>query len=191
MELATLPFPLQTDRLILRRFTAEDATARFSYRQRVDVSKYLYMPPWTLEETTLKTKDASAEPFAADNDHLVLAVERQSTPGVIGEVNFRLDNVAASQAETGYIFHPEMQGSGYASEAMRALLQVGFAHIGFHRIFARLDEENLGSVKMSQRLGMRQEARLVENDVRDGVLGTELIFAMLRSEWEGAQLDAT
>lgn len=187
MDLAALHLPITTERLILRRFTPEDASDRWDYRGRADVSKYLYMSPWTQEEAERNTKEAATSPFNADGDQLVLAVERRDQPGVIGEVSFRLTNVAAEQAETGYILHPDAQGRGYASEAMRAMLHLGFATIGFHRIYARLDEENVGSVSMCQRLGMRQEARLIENDIRDGVLGTELIYAILRPEWADAR----
>ena len=53
-----------------------------------------------------------------------------------------------------------------------------------HRIIARIDERNEPSVRMVRRLGMRLEARLVENEWFKGVWTTELDFAMLAAEWQ-------
>jgi RimJ/RimL family protein N-acetyltransferase len=65
------------------------------------------------------------------------------------------------------------------------LLSLAFDTYGFHRAFASIDAENLASVRVAQRIGMRLEATLVENAVRpaDGAWGTELIYAMLASEY--------
>ncbi|MNL74735.1 ribosomal-protein-S5-alanine N-acetyltransferase [compost metagenome] len=52
-----------------------------------------------------------------------------------------------------------------------------------HRIFARLDTANAGSVALVERLGFRREAHLIENDRFDGAWGDEFIYAMLRREW--------
>ncbi|QSB04628.1 GNAT family N-acetyltransferase [Natronoglycomyces albus] len=178
------PFPYSTERLILRRFGPPDADDVFSYRQLPEVAKYLYLiQPWTRETTAQDLSIQAKATFAADNDDLQLAVTRPEDPRVIGEVRLRIESIAAGQVEIGYIFHPEFQGRGYATEAATALLRLAFDTYGFHRAYARLDEENRGSVALCRRLGMRQEARLVENDIRDGVRGTELIFGMLASEW--------
>jgi RimJ/RimL family protein N-acetyltransferase len=96
----------------------------------------------------------------------------------------------ARQAEVGYIFHPDYSGHGYATEAARAMLSAGFTEFGFHRIFARLDAENTASANVCRRLGMRQEAHLIENDFFAERWTSELVFAILRREWEAARLSA-
>jgi RimJ/RimL family protein N-acetyltransferase len=52
-----------------------------------------------------------------------------------------------------------------------------------HRIVARLDERNEASARVARRLGMRQEARLVDTEMFKGEWSTELDFAMLAAEW--------
>ena len=69
------------------------------------------------------------------------------------------------------------------------LLELGFDGIGLHRIMARLDERNDSSARLCQRLGMRQEARLVENEWFKGEWTNELDFAILDHEWRA--LDAS
>ena len=70
------------------------------------------------------------------------------------------------------------------AEALGALLRLGFEGLGLHRIIARIDERNEPSIRMVRRLGMRLEARLVENEWFKGEWTTELDFAMLAGEWQ-------
>ncbi|WP_306770606.1 GNAT family N-acetyltransferase [Pantoea sp. 18069] len=83
------------------------------------------------------------------------------------------------QAEVGYIFHPDFACKGYATEAVGAMLGLGFEALDCHRIFARLDALNAGSVGVVERLRMRREAHLIQNDRFEGVWGDEYIYAML------------
>ncbi len=102
---------------------------------------------------------------------------------LIGEVLLKLASSAALQGEIGYIFNPVYAGKGYAAEAVRSVLERGFTDVGFHRIFARLDAANRGSIGVVERLGMRKEAHLRQNDRFDGQWGDELIYALLKQEW--------
>ncbi|HEX6682905.1 MAG TPA: GNAT family protein [Candidatus Limnocylindrales bacterium] len=63
------------------------------------------------------------------------------------------------------------------------MLRLGFEELGLHRIIARIDERNEASARVLRRLGMRQEARLVENEWFKGEWSTEIDFAVLHSEW--------
>ncbi len=63
------------------------------------------------------------------------------------------------------------------------MITLGFRTLGYHRIFARLDALNHGSIGVAERLGMRKEAHLIENDRFDGVWGDEFIYAVLNREW--------
>ncbi len=91
--------------------------------------------------------------------------------------------------EIGYILNPEHGGRGYATEAARALLSLGFDGLGLHRIIARVDARNAASIAVLRRLGMRQEAHLVQNEWSSKAGGEwtdEIDFAMLAEEWESA-----
>ncbi|MEX2954092.1 GNAT family N-acetyltransferase [Serratia fonticola] len=81
------------------------------------------------------------------------------------------------------ILNPVYAAKGYAAEAVRSVLERGFTEAGFHRIFARLDATNRGSIGVVERLDMRQETHLRQNDHFDGQWGDELILAVLKHEW--------
>lgn len=64
------------------------------------------------------------------------------------------------------------------------MLERGFSEVGCHRIFARLDAANRGSIGVVERLGMRKEAHLRQNDRFNGEWGDEFIYALLNEEWQ-------
>lgn len=178
--MAPLALPVTTERLILRLFTADDVDDMYAYQSLESVARYLYRPPRT-REGCAEVVDRIATPagWSADGDDLVLAVCRAEEPGVIGDVVLKLASAHARQAEIGWTLNPAYEGRGYATEAARALAAAAFDVLGAHRVFARLDVENTGSAKVCERLGMRREAHLVENDLDGERWGSEYIYAAL------------
>ncbi|WP_295811996.1 GNAT family protein [uncultured Nitratireductor sp.] len=179
--------PILTDRLSLRLFEASDFEAYAAYHSRAEVYRFLYTPVPSGRVLEDQFSAVLSAPFNEDGDTLRLAVTRLEEPAVIGEALLKIANKAALQAEMGYIFNPDYAGKGYATEAVQAVLRLGFQTYGFHRIFARLDPLNAGSVGVVERLKMRREAHLLQNDRFDGNWGDEFIYAMLASEFEARQ----
>jgi RimJ/RimL family protein N-acetyltransferase len=110
---------------------------------------------------------------------------------VIGDVVLMWRSREHATGEIGYVFHPDYGGQGFASEAVGALLDVAFGTYHFHRVTARIDARNLASLRLAERVGMRQEAHLVENEWFKGAWGDEIDFAMLRREWLSKRRPAT
>ncbi|KAA3508976.1 GNAT family N-acetyltransferase [Agrobacterium rosae] len=184
MQFQRPDLPLSTDRLILREFIRGDFRDYASYHSLQEVYRYLYAAPPMgddLQEQFAKILDA---PFEHDSDTYRLAIERKDDKALIGEVLLKLASVDAQQGEVGYIFNPAFAGNGYATEAVAAMINIGFSSFGFHRIFARLDAANAGSVGVVERLGLRREAHLIQNDRFRDVWGDEYIYAVLAAEWK-------
>jgi len=174
---------IETARLLLRKFVAADFPNYAAYHSRPDVYRYLYAAPLEGVEMERKLLQATEAPFEHNGDTCRFAVVRQSDQVLLGDVVLKLADKAARQAEVGYVFNPEYAGEGYATEAVGALIDLGFRQFEFHRIFARLDVENTASVKVMERLKLRREAHLIENDRFNGVWGSEYIYAVLAQEW--------
>lgn len=178
-----ITLPIITERLRLRLFTENDFAAYALYHRRADVYRYLYAPVPSEEKIKQNLDEAIHGRLNNKDDILFCAVTLRDTNELIGEALLKLANPDALQAEIGYIFNPAYSGKGYATEAIGALLERGFTEGGFHRIFARLDADNKGSVGIVKRLGLRQEAHFRQNDCYDGRFGDELVYAMLKEEF--------
>ena len=79
--------------------------------------------------------------------------------------------------------HPEHHGRGYGKEGALLLLRLGFEELRLHRIVGRCDARNAASARLMERLGMRREAHLLENEFVKGEWADELDYAMLEREW--------
>ena len=177
-------FPIETERLRLRPFTRGDVDAVFAYRQRADVARYLFDTPMTHESVTeVVQMRVGQEQFKSEGDKIFLAVELKDVHQLIGEVSLILRDEGSRQAEIGYIFHPDFHGHGYATEAARMLLEMGFAGAGMHRIYARCDSRNEPSWKVMERLGMRREAHFREHAFFKGTWDEEFVYALIEDEW--------
>jgi RimJ/RimL family protein N-acetyltransferase len=114
------------------------------------------------------------------------AVERLDGGGLIGSVSLMVGD--HRQGEIGFTFHPEHQGHGYATEAARAVLRIAFEDYRLHRVCGRLEPRNVASARVLEKLGMRREAVLVENEWVKGEWQSEAIYALLDREWEAMAL---
>jgi RimJ/RimL family protein N-acetyltransferase len=102
---------------------------------------------------------------------------------LVGDVVLHLLSQEHSTAEIGFIVHPDHQGHGYATEAARPLLKLAFEDVQLHRVIGRVEPRNVASTRVLEKLGMRQEAHLIENEFVKGEWQSELVYAMLDREW--------
>jgi RimJ/RimL family protein N-acetyltransferase len=162
----------------------DDLTA---IRSRPDVVRYLYQETQTREEiAAMLPRRAQMDTLRQEGDGMVLAVELRETGTVIGDVSLRWVSEAHRQGDIGFVFHPAYHGKGYAFEAAREMLRLGFERVRFRRIEGRCDARNGASARLMERLGMRREAHFVENEWFKGEWGSELVYAILAREWRAA-----
>jgi len=176
--------PIETERLILRPLRMSDEGDLFAYQSNPEVVRYLYWPARTREQVRDALIEALKQTqFEAEGDGLVLAVERKVDSRVIGQMSLIYRSLANKQGEFGYAFNPDCSGVGYATEASIAMLDFGFREIGFHRIYADTDARNQNSIRLLERLAMRREALLIENEMFKGEWSNAVIYAILDREW--------
>jgi RimJ/RimL family protein N-acetyltransferase len=118
------------------------------------------------------------------DDHWAnLAVCRRDSGTFLGEVGLALHDEVHRRAEVGYVFTPHAAGSGYATEATAAMVEIAFTVLGAHRVEARMDARNARSARVAERLGMRKEAHLRENEWVKGEWTDEVVYGLLAPEW--------
>ena len=85
------------------------------------------------------------------------------------------------------MLHPDHQGHGYATEAAEASVELAFGTYRLHRVYGCVEPRNTGSARVLERLGMRKEAHLIENEWGKGEWQSEAIYAILAREWRAAR----
>jgi RimJ/RimL family protein N-acetyltransferase len=176
--------PIDTERLSLRYFEKTDLEAVMAYHALPEVQRYLDWKARDKVECKAALDGMCAQRrLNRPGDTLTLAVERQADGLLIGQVSLRWTDATAAQSEVRFVFNPLYRRQGYASEAVRAVFDLGFDHYGFHRIFARCGAKNQPSARLMKGLGMRLEAHYREHALFQGEWDEELHFAVLDREW--------
>ena len=128
------------------------------------------------------------------------AVEDRVTQVFMGWVSLRADIAASGQTKTsvatlGYRFHQHYWGQGFATEAMRALLDRGFQETTVQLVQATTYEKNVGSIRVMEKLGMTfsnkfrySEDELQNSDttyLEDTVVwdGYDVRYTLTRENW--------
>ena len=185
---AALQRPVCTERLILRAARAEDAAATFAYRRLEPVGRWLTEIPADLESY----RASFTEPARLSS---TVVVELDGV--IIGDFMLRIEDAWAQaevadqarnvQAELGWVLVPACTGRGYATEAVRGLLDVCFEELGLRRVVANCFADNESSARLMERVGMRCETHALRESLhRSGKWLDTLTYAILAEEWRRA-----
>jgi RimJ/RimL family protein N-acetyltransferase len=180
-----LTHPLRTERLTLRPATAADADVTWTYRRLETVGEWLTEVPTDLE--------AYRASFA-DPGRLAATVIVEHDGAVVGDFMLRVEDAwaqaevtdlaKATQAELGWVLDPRHTGHGYATEAVRALLDHCFDELRVRRVVASCFLANTASARLMERVGMRREGHAVAESLhRSGRWLDTVTYAVLATEW--------
>lgn len=174
---------LETERLLLREFQPEDWRAVYTYQND---PRYLEFYAW--EHRSEQDVKAFVQ-MHLDNQRetprrkFQLAIVLTDGNKLIGNVGIRKRETTAHFAELGYELDPRYWGSGYATEAAHRMLEFAFGTLHLHRVMAYVIANNLNSVRVLEKLGMRQEGHLRESESFKRRYWDMLIYGILEDEW--------
>jgi RimJ/RimL family protein N-acetyltransferase len=177
----------ETERMLLRTYGLDDLAATHDLNSREEVTRYLPYGTRDLDASRRALGRYQTTELSADGDGLTLAGFDRASGRLVGEFFLFLRSREHRTGEIGYVVHPDLWGRGFAVEGSRHLLEIAFGPLDLRRVVARLDARNEASGRVLARLGMRHEARLVQNELFKGEWTDEDQYALLRSEWSGSQ----
>ncbi|HVF96478.1 MAG TPA: GNAT family protein [Flavisolibacter sp.] len=173
------PFPvLETDRLILRQVTINDAAPLFFLRSSEEVMKYIDRP----KAATLQ--DAvdliyRLEDVRQKNDGINWGITLKGKDEVIGTIALFHLQKENYRGEIGYLLHPLHQGKGIMKEAIKKVLDYGFSVIQLHSVEATTNVNNEISQKLLESVGFLREAYFRENYFYNGQFMDSAIYCLL------------
>jgi len=180
---------LETDRLILRRFTAADADALVELDGDPDVMHFITGGRTTSRaEIVEEVLPAFLEYYGRSDGYGFWAAIEKGSGDFIGWFHFRPPREGGSpdEPELGYRLRKATWGKGYATEGSRALIQKGFDELGVRRVFAQTMVVNLASRRVMEKAGLKL-ARTFHQPWPDPIPGDEhgdVEYALTRERWE-------
>jgi len=179
-----IPFPIQTERLVVRRFQTLDAKDLADLMSSPATLRYLAWAPMTLEDAEEWIASQSTIRFPHSSKDCSFAIEGVHAARVIGFVTIWFLHDEFDLAQFGIIIHPAWQRQGYASEAVRGLPAYAFTGLHVRRVVAECDARNLPARRLLLKAGLRQESEAIQDRFLKGEWVNTVGFALLRQEYE-------
>ncbi|MCM3724272.1 GNAT family N-acetyltransferase [Neobacillus cucumis] len=147
---------LETERLILRKVTLDDAEDIFSYGANEEVTKYV---TWNTHKTLSDTKEFIDIILNRYKNSQVApwGIEYKDNGKLIGTIDFVWWEPNHKIAEIGYVISQDYWGNGLTTEAAKEVIKFGFEKMNLVRIQARCFVENIGSARVMEKTGMSFE----------------------------------
>lgn len=172
---------LETERLLLRPFTAADAEDLYEYARDPRVGPAAGWPPHKSME---ESRGIITTVFTAPN---TFAIEDKLSGKVIGSAGFvgrHYDRLPVPDDEIGYALSPAFWGRGLMPEAVRELLRYGFEELGFQAIWCGHYDFNDKSRRVVEKCGFVYR---FTDKVWVELMGEERIelhYALTKEEWK-------
>jgi [ribosomal protein S5]-alanine N-acetyltransferase len=143
---------LESQRLIFREFTLDDAALLFELNKDDEVRRYVHEPAPTLDSTRTALKEIILPQYKLYN-HGRWALHLKSTNEFIGWCGLKFI-AEQNEIDLGYRFMKKYWGNGYATESARSAVKYGFEQLLMKKIVARAHVENIASLKVIEKCGL-------------------------------------
>ncbi|MDR2977641.1 MAG: GNAT family N-acetyltransferase [Streptococcaceae bacterium] len=178
---------VETDRLLLRQRTLEDAADMYKYACLEEVCYPAGFPPvQSVDEEIHYLNGVYKERLIEQNLPSGYGITLKGKNKVIGSVDFNKRH-ADDILEMGYVLHPKYWGKGIVPEAGRALIEIAFTQLNLCKIVISCYDYNLQSQAVAQKLGfIKEDERRGIKDIM-GKPCSDLKYGLLKAEWEAAK----
>jgi RimJ/RimL family protein N-acetyltransferase len=174
---------LETKRLILRRFTPNDAEDMYrNWASDPEVTRFLTWPCHSSPEATRVLLEDWAAKYA-DGGYFNWGIELKEIHQLIGSIAVGNLNEDIGSVEIGYCLSQKYWGQGLMPEALKEVIRFLFADAGVNRISAYHDVNNPKSGRVMEKSGMKYEGTLRQAGKNNQGICDLVVRAALRSEW--------
>lgn len=183
----TSPYPIHTDRLVLRIMRTSDAPVLAAYRNDPAIAEHqLWDLPYTVEHAQELLADQDALDDLRRGGWTQVAVELGGPMGgsMVGDVVAHLHETGGV-AEIGYTLAADHHGHGYATEAAGALVADLVERVGVGRVYAELDPVNVASQRVLERVGLVFESFTEKSFLWRGEWTDNMSYAATADQWRG------
>jgi RimJ/RimL family protein N-acetyltransferase len=179
---------LETDRMLLRRFTEADAGALAALYGDPRVMRFITLQPPSLAEVEARILPEYLREYRelAEGLGSFAAIEKR-TGRMAGRFSLRPANSygLTGGTELGYRLYPAFWGHGLATEGARALIESAFERLHLDRVVATTMADNVGSWRVMENCGMRLVRTFYYPDAQlmPGGEHGDVVYELTRSEW--------
>lgn len=151
---------LSTERLTLRLIELSDSDSIHTLHSLPETDKFNTLGiPKNIQETKSIIEAWIKENNKSESKNLTFAIEQSISKKFIGLIALKIGNEKFKNGEVWYKLHSDYWGKGFGTESLNSILNFGFEKIKLHRIEAGCAIDNIGSIKVLEKVGMTREGR--------------------------------
>ncbi len=178
-------FPrLETKRLVLRQMTMDDLDFYFKHFSIKEIEEGSgYPAPKDLGAAREEVQRFIVDLFENGLGYR-WGIAKRGEDDLIGTCGYYLWNREARKAVIGYDLEPDYWGQGIMTEALAEIIRFGFKDMNLNRVQVSTAPWNERSMRLIQRLGFKREGILRDNFIFKGRFQDDVMFSLLRREWD-------
>ena len=142
---------IETERLILRDASVDDAEDMFEYAKLEEVTKYLSWKPHISVKDSEKILDLLSKEAKEKDSYVLKSIVLKENDKMIGTIDARIFGDGLKDAEFGYCLNPKYWNKGYMSEALKAFIQALHKEHSVENVFGSFERENISSKRVMQK----------------------------------------
>jgi ribosomal-protein-alanine N-acetyltransferase len=176
-----------TERLVIRDHVLDDLTELHELLSDEKSMKYLpEIKTKNLNESRENLVNSVTEAGAKERKLFFFSIEKKMTKEYIGEIGYTVtqETPFGKIAGMGYFIKEKYWGKGYATEALKRVMEYAFEDGGVYRISTGCVKENKGSERVMIKCGMIKEAEYKEFQLHENTLKDRVEYRLLKHEWK-------
>lgn len=166
-------------RIYLRPIGIDDANEIFKYRSDSDANKYQGWIPKTIDDAQEFIGKISPTINIPGTWFQFVILLKESNK-VIGDIGIHFSDNENNQVEIGFTLDKSFQRKGYATEALKQVIDLLFNDLKKTKIIASIDPRNKKSIGLVDRTGFKKEALFEKSLLINGELSDDLVYALKR-----------
>ena len=174
---------INTERLLLRSLRENDVEAIYNYRSDSIANQYQGWIPKTINDVNDFIKNRVSPVIDIVDTWYQFVIIKKDQNNLIGDIGVHFLDADKKQVELGCTLDKDYQGKGYATEALREIINYLFQDLEKRRIVTSIDPRNIKSIGLVERLCFKKEAHFRESLLINGEWVDDLVYAILKDEW--------
>ena len=174
---------IETERLLLREIDLLDVQDINEYASDIEVTKFTVWGPNSIEETKMFIREVLKNQNIESRTDYDFGIVLKETNKLIGTGSIIIDDLNNKKSSMGYCINKKFWGKGYGTELLRGMKKLSFNILNLHRIYALVDPENIGSIRVLEKAGMIREGLLREHRFQKGKWRNSILYSMLEQEY--------
>lgn len=174
---------LETDQLIIRKFTLEDSDDYFAFASDAEVTKFLRWNTHPNINYTREHVQGILDEYSMGKDS-PWGIELKAEKKIIGSIHLMQLNLHHRKAQIGFVFAHHYWNNGYATEALCKIIDYCFTNLCLNRLEAFCIPENRAVMHVMEKVGMHAEGVLRQYQYQKGEFRDFQMLSILKEDYD-------